>query len=368
MANPRAQIVYQENGMPALVDVLERIPVLKTAFHEQQRAVCDVYGHAAEILRLDPTVPEQFRVTLDRMPDHVLGFQHNMFSTVFLGVLQPLGVPPARRLLYGKLNHLFRAWVTSADNLLDGEDKVTFAVRMPGKSLVMRQVVVLMLADRIMNRLLAQAQLERVITAAEAERLSDESLRVLLPSAAEEASEEGGLREWPTPEFVLNQIHPLKTGILFHIPFLGPEKIEQRIDTDKLRGLKAALLDFGIGCQMLDDVRDLARDFIQRRANYVIATLVHARDGAANLARLEALTASGDLEARLDQQFSDVTTAVCWAATDRLAGAFTALDKLGLAGFAPLAPTYIDLLIERLDLAHLITKPGVQLNETRDYR
>jgi hypothetical protein len=340
--------------MSSVTELLDQIPFLKTAFEEQQAAIRGVWAHAKDILRVDETIAKQFQVTLGPMPDSILGFQHNMFSTVFLAVLQPLGIAPERRRLYGKLNHLFRAWVTSADNLLDDEDKVTFPVQLPGNAHVMRQVVVIMLADRIMVRILAEALADGVLTPAEAQTLSDESLRVLLASAAEEASEEGGLKEWPDPEYVLDQLHPLKTGILFYIPFLGPEKIEKNIDHEKLTGLKRALLDFGIGCQMLDDIRDLARDYTQRRANYVISRLVHGSNGKREIETLDKHTRDGDLDKRLDQFFPDETSLICRAATARLEGSFEALDALGLTGFALMAQGYAAMLTQRLDLAHLV--------------
>lgn len=341
--------------MANIPQLLQQIPGLETAYQEQRSVIAEVWKHAAQILAVDESISAQFRVTLDPMPEHVSTFEHNMFSSVFLAVLQPLGIPPERRMLYGKLNHLFRAWVTSADNLLDDEDKVTFPVKMPGHALVMRQVVVIMLADRIMNRVLAEAQVEGLLTSGEARKLSDESLRVLLPSAAEEASEEGGLREWPLPEFVLERLHPLKTGILFHIPFLGPEKIERNIDPETLSSLKSALLDFGIGCQMLDDIRDMSRDFVQRRANYVVSRLVHGANGQAALQRLTKETSEGDLNKRLDQVFADETMPVCRAAVQRLEGSFERLDRLGLPGFGGVARGFVKTLIARLDLAHLVT-------------
>lgn len=336
-------------------ELLKHIPVLNIAYEEQQAAVLDVWRHAEEILKTDTAVPERFRVTLGPMPDTMLSFYNNMISTPFLAVLQPLGITPERRKLYGKLNHLFRTWVTSADNLLDNEDKINFPVQMSGKNaFVMRQVVVIMLADRIMQRILAEAQENGVLNQDEARVLSDESLRILLPSAAEEAFEEGGLTEWPEPDYVLNQLHPLKTGILFRIPFLGPEKIETGLDPEKFYRLKAALQDFGIGCQMIDDIRDLSRDFIQRRANYLIAILAHGPHAADMLKLLEQVTSNGDLNQRLDDKFPEEVKYICENAVKRLQHAFTELDVMGLSGFQMIMNHFIAILMARMDLEHLI--------------
>ena len=36
-------------------------------------------------------------------------------------------------------------------------------------------------------------------------------------------------------------------------------------------------MDFGLGCQVLDDVRDLARDLLEKRHNYVLSVLAHEK-------------------------------------------------------------------------------------------
>jgi hypothetical protein len=342
--------------MQSMADLLSRIPALDIALEEQRVAVRDVFRHAEAIMRVDQSVPEQFRVALEPMPEQALTLYNNMISTPFLAVLQPLGIAPARRMLYGRLNHLFRTWVTCADNLLDGEEKVTFGLRMPGRAPVMRQVVVLLLADRILQRVLADAEDSGVLNRDESRILADETLRILLPSAAEEALEEGGLREWPAPDYVLEQLHPLKTGILFRIPFLGPEKIERNMDPVVLGRLRAALQDYGIGCQMIDDVRDLARDFLQRRANYLIALLAHGKSADADLVQLAQVTSDGDLDKRLDAYFPDEVTQVLEGAVLRLRRGFRELDTLGLTGYAACTDGFIAVLMARMDLAHLIPR------------
>ena len=44
-------------------------------------------------------------------------------------------------------------------------------------------------------------------------------------------------------------------------------------------------MDFGLGCQVLDDVRDMARDLLENRHNVVLSALAHqAPDRLADLA------------------------------------------------------------------------------------
>jgi len=187
-----------------------------------------------------------------------------------------LDIAEPRRLLYGKLNHLFRIWVTGADNLLDDEDKCVLPLEMPGASRVMREVVAIMAADRVLYHLLRAAVADKTLTEGQADALADASLRCLLPSAGQEASEEGGIVARPAPAYVLDTIHVLKTGLLFNIPFTGVDLVEHELEPKRVVRLKTALRMFGGGCQILDDVRDLARDFVEHRHNYVLSVL--ARD------------------------------------------------------------------------------------------
>lgn len=247
--------------------------VFKAAFDEQQIAIRSVYDAAGDVLRVPDGTPAEYHVTMGVIPDSFYALRKNIFSTLFQSMYHLMECAPHRRLFYGKLIHLFRIWVTSADNLLDDEDKVVIPMRMPGSSRVMRQVVSIMTADRIFRRLLDEGIASGVLTAAQARELSDRSLQILLPSAAQEASEEQGISARPGPDHVLNVIHRYKTGILFNVAFLAPEQIEPRLNLARAAALKEALMQFGIGCQVLDDIRDMARDHMERRHNVLLSGL-----------------------------------------------------------------------------------------------
>ena len=247
--------------------------LLAQAFSEQEACMRAVYAIADEVVRPPKGSAPEYAVRLGDIPLSFFTACKNIFSTLFYSAYLALGIPLPRRMLYGKLNHLFRIWVTSADNLLDNEDKCVLPLEMPGRPRVMREVVAIMAADRVLWRMLNEAVAERTLTAQQAASLADESLRCLLPSAAQEASEEGGIGARPAPAYVLDTIHVLKTGLLFNIPFLGVDVVETDLDAERVTRMKRALLMFGGGCQILDDVRDMGRDFVERRHNYVLSVL-----------------------------------------------------------------------------------------------
>lgn len=244
-----------------------------TAFREHEQCMRSVYALADGIVRSPLGGAPDYEVRLGEIPPAVFALRKNLFSALFYSVYLALNIPRPRRLLYGKLNHLFRIWVTSADNLLDAENKCVLPLAMPGSSRVMREVVAIMAADRVLWRLLNEAVTKKTVTARQADELAAQSLRCLLPSAAQEGSEEGGITQRPAPEYVIDTIHALKTGLLFNVPFLGVDVVETGLDTRRVSRLKRAFLLFGGGCQILDDVRDIGRDFVERRHNYVLSVL-----------------------------------------------------------------------------------------------
>jgi hypothetical protein len=266
--------------------------VMRQAFHEQQACIHDIYDRIEPYLHSPGDTPAAYAVRPGRVPAAFFTWRKNLFSTLFHSAYLLLDCPEPRRRLYGRLIHLYRIWVTSADNLLDEEDKVVVPVRMPGSSRVMRQVVALMAADRVLADILNEAVEEGTIDRQIAACLQRESLCRLLPSAAEEAAEEGGIGLRPDPEHVLEVIHRLKTGLLFNIAFAGPEIAEPSLSPVRLGTIKSALMQFGLGCQLLDDVRDLGSDLREQRHNYLLSWFTHHQPEA--LPGLTARAADGE--------------------------------------------------------------------------
>lgn len=302
--------------------------LLQRSFEEYIACIQDVLGYVQDMLHCPPQTPAEFQVRMGPVPAQTWSMGRNLFSTLFQSVYHLLEIHPARRLLYGKFNHLFRIWVTSADNLLDNEDKVVIPIEMNGSSRVMRQVVSIMLADRIMERLTSRAVDENVLSREQADLARVRSLQILLPSAAEEASEEGGISRRPDAEYVHNTIHRLKTGLLFHIPFLGPDNLERNLDKEVLRLCKEGLMDFGLGCQILDDVRDMARDLLEARHNYVLSSICAEHPLYAD--SLENIRSEISEESDIHALFPDAVHPAAERAMGLLCGGLLSLGQAGL--------------------------------------
>lgn len=323
--------------------------MLGQAFCEQRACVRDVHRLAAELVCTPEDVPVEYRVGLGPLPETALTVRKNLFSTLFLSVYHLLGVSPERRLLFGKLNQLFRIWVTGADNLLDAEDKVVLPLQLPGEARTMREVVAIMTADRILNELLWNATAAGTVTQEQARQLSARTLQSLLGSAGQEASEERGVTDRPPPEEVLFTIHRLKTGMLFHVPFVGPD-VTGEGDTPLAAELRAALLDLGLGCQLLDDIRDLAVDLRERRHNYLLSVLRWQYPQTyAELAAFD----PADLADRLYQEVPHVSHAAAQRGYGMMREAMTTLSRHGLALRRNDPARIAKAMFQVLDLAEL---------------
>lgn len=335
--------------MASWLAIWETSKVLGRALREQRECVREVHRLASQLVRTPDDVPIEYRIGLGPLPDDALAVRKNLFSTLFLSVYHLLGVSPERCLLFGKLNQLFRIWVTAADNLLDAEDKVVLPLTVPHDARTMREVVAIMTADRILNELLWAATEAGTITQEQARQLSARTLQALLGSAGQEASEERGVTERPPPEEVLFTIHRLKTGLLFHIPFVGPD-VTGECDTTLAAELRAALLDFGLGCQLLDDARDLAIDLRDRRHNYLLSMLSWQQPPV--YAELVGRDPAG-LPDRLYQEFPEASRATALRGYKMMRGAVATLSERGLALRRDDPARVAKAMFQVLDLADL---------------
>lgn len=323
--------------------------ILRRAFKEHKDCMRTVHGLCARYLRTPAGTPPAYLVSPEAVPATFYAMRKNLFSTLFMSVYHLLDIPRERRRLYGQVNYLFRIWVTAADNLLDKEDKVVVPLEMPGRSRVMRQMVTVMAADRVLNELLTTAVESSTIRRDEADILGEQSLRWLLPSAAQEAAEEGGIDRRPPPDTVLRTIHRYKTGLLFHLPFLGPTLIEPDLDGALCEKLQEAFLNFGLGCQLLDDIRDMARDLVEQRHNYVLSVLAHR--APETLQRLAASAPSVD--ARLYSRAPGVCRETARTALRMMTDALTLIGRLGLGLSPRRAAGMAGTVLHALDLRDL---------------
>jgi hypothetical protein len=215
--------------------------------------------------------------------DDYYSMEKNFFSSMFLYSYFRAGIPESRRIFYVAVNQCLRGMVTGCDNILDDEYKMTLATDLPLKAGKFRSIIDIMVSDRVLFSLLQQEFLSGKLSSDQVMEAAFVSLRALTKSGAQEASEEQGAGGILNPDYILSDIHSLKTGILFQSPWALPDVLENLIAADKeisdsgtiqsSRVLKDALFDIGMGCQIFDDMVDLSLDLKMDRHNYVASLI-----------------------------------------------------------------------------------------------
>lgn len=216
-------------------------------------------------------------IVLQPPPPDYLAMEKNIFSTLFLYSYDAADIDPARRVLYVAVNQCLRGMVTGCDNILDDEYKQTLDTDLPSRAVRFRSIVDIMVSDRVLFELLLEMADIVPLAGRMVQEASAASLRALTHSGAQEASEEGGVGDIPTPACVLRDIHHFKTGLLFQCPWAVPGVIETDLGPSA-RDLKQYLYQIGMGCQLFDDIVDLAADVREHRYNYVWSTIFHGAD------------------------------------------------------------------------------------------
>jgi hypothetical protein len=216
-------------------------------------------------------------IILNPPPSDYLAPEKNIFSTLFLYSYYAADIDPARSILYVAVNQCLRGMVTGCDNILDDEYKPTLDTDLPSRAVRFRSIVDIMVSDRVLFDLLLEMADVFPLAGNMIPEASAASLRALTRSGAQEASEEGGVVDIPTPEGVLQDVHHYKTGLLFQCPWAVPGVIETELES-AARDFQGYLYQIGMGCQLFDDIVDLEADVRERRYNYAWSRIFHGAD------------------------------------------------------------------------------------------
>ena len=242
----------------------------KTLNDELQEGLSLYWNIATQIL-------DKSGINVPAPESEYFSIERNFFSTLFIYSYFRAGISKSRRVLYAAVNQCLRGMVTGCDNILDNEYKKTLETDLPEKATRFRSVLDIMVSDRILFAILQKEYLADNLSYDQVRAASFESLRALAKSGAQEASEECGVGEILSPENLLSKIHHYKTGILFQSPWALPDIIDNNNLKDT-SGIKSALYQIGMGCQILDDMVDLEMDIRMNRHNYVASLICHGKN------------------------------------------------------------------------------------------
>lgn len=217
--------------------------------------------------------------------------ENRFFSALFLYSYIRGRIPEDRRIYYAAMNQCLRGMVTGCDNILDDEYKITLDTDLPKSAAKFRSILDIMVCDRVLTALMVKGETAGGFSRDQLLTANTISLHALLKSGAQEASEEQGVGTILLPEAVLSDIHSVKTGLLFQAPWALPEALEGPDFACPTR-IKEGLALVGLGCQVMDDMVDLARDLETRRHNYVASLICHT-SGDNETARLHRMLEQG---------------------------------------------------------------------------
>lgn len=208
-----------------------------------------------------------------RLEDH-------FFSLLFLYAYLKAGIDPQKRILYVAANQCLRGMVTGCDNLLDQEYKVTLETGLPKEATIFRSVLDIMVSDRVLTEIMFHGFDADIFTLDQVKSSGKISLDALIKSGVQEAGEEKGIYEILPAESILNDIHSIKTGLLFQAPWALADRFEDKLDVRDCEEIKKALFSIGLGCQILDDLVDLISDLKMKRHNYVVSLFYESQKKA----------------------------------------------------------------------------------------
>lgn len=255
------------DNLSDLLRQMERVPQIRSLIAELRSGLAWFWEAAGSIL-------EPCGVRLKTPGEASFALQHNFFSILFLYSYFRAGIPPQRRILYAATLQCLRGMVTGCDNLLDDEYKPTLDTDIPATGYRFRSVVDIMVSDRVLFQVLMSAAEKNEIAIDKVLPASAASMKTMTRSGVEEAEEEAGISVILEPEAILKTIHHLKTGILFQCPWDIPLTIES-VAQERLTPLLEGLYQIGLGCQIMDDMVDMAVDIQSGRHNYLVSLIHH---------------------------------------------------------------------------------------------
>jgi len=268
------------------------------------REACAIQGQVVESFHQEAGTVLKDACRLRPFKKDLVEMERNLFSILFITCTQPFALTPTKNLFYARINHCLRALVTGCDNLLDDEYKEVIPFALEGSGSKFRSVMTIMTADRLIADLAATEMANDNLSLNKFKELSRMVMTVLTPSGIEEHEEES-LTELaiPTPEEIIEKVHHRKTGLLFRAPLDLIAGLENGHNKNTLK-LTEGLRLFGLGCQLLDDLKDAGADLSERRYNAVIS---YARHGLEEQERIAISRIEGRREIPQDEAEQIVT-------------------------------------------------------------
>ncbi len=254
--------------------------------------------------------------------------QQNFFSSLFLSIYQAIGIPPEKRLFYGKINHCIRGIVTGTDNILDNEYKEMLPLNFPEPAIRFKSVMHILCFDRILETLIRQAAESGLIGADTVADLHQAIFRDMVPIGAEEAMEEGGVTTVLTPAEILKSVHMYKGGKLLCLSFAAPALLEKELQ-HLLKPAQSGVYRIGMALQVIDDITDFYEDIENANHNYMLSAVHHEGSKSEQQILAAIMTGENVESSPVEEIFRDTLETVMARAIGEAVSGFSDLATAG---------------------------------------
>lgn len=188
-------------------------------------------------------------------------FKKNFFTLLMLSILVEIKIPKERILSYGRIIFLLRQIVTSADNIIDNEEKTSIIFKSLENIVVKNSFLSLICQDLLTKECLKISNGDH--------NLSNLIFKELYSIAFSESLRDSGLyKNYPNSDYILNKIHNGIGGKLLEISLVVPTFIEKNILLDSY---SLGLYEIGMSLQAIDDLFDVQEDFESSKINLAIS-------------------------------------------------------------------------------------------------
>jgi geranylgeranyl pyrophosphate synthase len=176
--------------------------------------------------------------------------------------------------LYTELNFCIKGTITAADNIFDDQTKSLLPLAEHAGSRFM-SILQLMAFERLSRRVLDRGEAGGILSATEREDVQRALLDRMASIGTLEGSEEGGVREIPPPDEMVDSVHRVRGGSLFALAFVAPTMLEGGEARAKLGRAEVAIAQLGTAFQIVDDLTDFEFDVGRRSHNLLVAQIHH---------------------------------------------------------------------------------------------
>jgi hypothetical protein len=200
--------------------------------------------------------------------------QEYFFLILFRSVFGSLGVKENGLRVYTELNFCIKGTITAADNIFDDQAKSLLPLVEHAGSRFM-SILQLMAFERLSRRVLDRGEAAGILGSAQREEIQRGLLDRMAAIGTLEGSEEGGVKEIPPPDEMVESVHRVRGGALFALAFVAPTVLEEGGVAEKLAAAEAAIAQLGTAFQIVDDLTDFEFDVGRRSHNLLVAQIHH---------------------------------------------------------------------------------------------